>query len=93
MVDAVRYETVPPWPTPVAGASLQLIDVAQDNIVTVAIANWRRHGEMEWILLEAGVALFLAVFIVWFTTGGKRKPPPAAAQPAPNGKGNPEQRR
>ena len=36
---------------------------------------------MEWIFLEAGVALFLAVFIVWFTTGGKRKRPPAGAEP------------
>ena len=33
---------------------------------------------MEWLFLEAGVALFLAVFIVWFTIGGKRKPPPAS---------------
>jgi hypothetical protein len=53
-----------------------------------ATANLRRNGEMEWILLEAGVALFLAVFIVWFTTGGKRKRPPAAAQPAPDSKAN-----
>jgi hypothetical protein len=30
---------------------------------------------MEWILLEAGVALALAVFIVWFTMGGKRHEP------------------
>ncbi|HKE38329.1 MAG TPA: hypothetical protein VKG21_00695 [Casimicrobiaceae bacterium] len=30
---------------------------------------------MEWILLEAGVALALAVFIVWFTMGGKRNEP------------------
>ena len=36
---------------------------------------------MEWIILEAGVALFLAVFIVWFTTGGKRKRPQGKAQP------------
>ncbi|MEO8739239.1 MAG: hypothetical protein ABI537_06000 [Casimicrobiaceae bacterium] len=36
---------------------------------------------MEWIILEAGVALFLAVFIVWFTTGGKRKRPQAKAEP------------
>ena len=43
---------------------------------------------MEWILLEAGVALFLAVFIVWFTTGGKRKRPPPAARPAPDGRPN-----
>ncbi|HEX3136681.1 MAG TPA: hypothetical protein VHT22_03665 [Casimicrobiaceae bacterium] len=31
---------------------------------------------MEWLLLEALVALALAVFIVWFTMGGKRKNPP-----------------
>ena len=33
---------------------------------------------MVWFLLEALVALLLAVFIVWFTMGGKRKrtPPP-----------------
>ncbi|HTP47896.1 MAG TPA: hypothetical protein VMQ50_13360 [Casimicrobiaceae bacterium] len=30
---------------------------------------------MIWFLIEAGVALALAVFIVWFTMGGKRKPP------------------
>lgn len=35
---------------------------------------------MEWLLLEALVALSLAVFIVWFTTGGKRKGPPRAPQ-------------
>lgn len=32
---------------------------------------------MAWILLEALVALLLAVFIVWFTIGGSRKPPPS----------------
>jgi len=30
---------------------------------------------MAWIILEALVALLLAVFIVWFTMGGRRKPP------------------
>ena len=30
---------------------------------------------MIWFFIEAGVALLLAVFIVWFTMGGKRKPP------------------
>ena len=29
---------------------------------------------MIWFLLEALVALLLAVFIVWFTMGGRRKP-------------------
>jgi hypothetical protein len=31
---------------------------------------------MIWFFIEAGVALALAVFIVWFTMGWKRKPPP-----------------
>lgn len=35
---------------------------------------------MEWLLLEALVALSLAVFIVWFTMSGKRKVPPRAPQ-------------
>ena len=30
---------------------------------------------MVWIFIEAGVALALAIFIVWFTMGGRRKPP------------------
>jgi hypothetical protein len=34
---------------------------------------------MAWLLLEALVALLLAVFIVWFTMGGKRKEPPRVA--------------
>lgn len=46
-----------------------------------ATVNKRRRDAMEWIILEAGVALFLAVFIVWFTSGGKRKRPQAKAEP------------
>ena len=33
---------------------------------------------MIWFLIEVGVALALAVFIVWFTMGGRRKQPPEA---------------
>jgi hypothetical protein len=35
----------------------------------------RIAGAMVWIFIEAGLALALAVFIVWFTMGGRRKPP------------------
>lgn len=31
---------------------------------------------MVWFLIEVLVALLLAVFIVWITIGGKRKPSP-----------------
>jgi hypothetical protein len=37
---------------------------------------------MEWVLLEAGVALGLAVFIVWFTLGSRRREPPPGPGPA-----------
>jgi hypothetical protein len=33
---------------------------------------------MIWFVIEAGVALLLAGFIVWFTMGGKRSAPPTA---------------
>lgn len=38
-----------------------------------------------WLLmLEAGVALFLMVFIVWWTMfSGKKPEPPAASRPSP----------
>jgi hypothetical protein len=32
---------------------------------------------MVWFFIEAGVALALAIFIVWFTMGGRRRPPPS----------------
>ncbi len=37
---------------------------------------------MEWFLLEALVALFVAVVIVWWTLGARRKPPAAKAREA-----------
>lgn len=37
MVDGVRYETAAPWPASVPGASLQVIDIAQDNS---RVRNW-----------------------------------------------------
>ncbi len=37
VVDAVAYEGAAPWPTPVPGASLQLIDRNQDNS---RVSNW-----------------------------------------------------
>jgi hypothetical protein len=40
---------------------------------------------MAWIILEALVALLLAVFIVWFTMGGRHKPPPSLPPALPTG--------
>ena len=39
---------------------------------------------MIWFLIEALVALMLAVFIVWFTMGGKRSSPPHASAQSTN---------
>jgi hypothetical protein len=34
---------------------------------------------MGWILLEAGVALLLGIFIVWWTVSARRRPPSSDA--------------
>ena len=44
---------------------------------------------MVWFFIEVGVALLLAVFIVWFTMGGKRRQPPAAPDDQAGGRGEP----
>lgn len=43
---------------------------------------------MGWLLLEALVALLLAVFIVWFTMSGKRREPPRATPRPTDDAGN-----
>jgi hypothetical protein len=48
--------------------------------VSNAASRQRKGDAMGWLLLEALVALSLAVFIVWFTMGGRRKNPPRAPQ-------------
>ena len=44
---------------------------------------------MIWLFIEVGVALALAIFIVWFTMGLKRKPPPAAPPGQSDDRGGP----
>jgi hypothetical protein len=39
---------------------------------------------MEWFLLEALVALVIAVTIVWWTMGARRKPPASPRPPSGN---------
>ena len=54
------------------------MQAAQTAAATTARHVGRRIA-MIWFLLEALVALLLAVFIVWFTMGGKSKPSPPPA--------------
>jgi len=42
---------------------------------------------MSWILLEACVALVVAVAIVWWTTGARRKPKDSANRKPGGGEG------
>jgi hypothetical protein len=63
---------------PVGGSVVQ---AAQTAATTVA-RHLGRSIAMIWFLLEALFALLLAVFIVWFTMGWKRKPSPPPADDA-----------
>ncbi|HEX4523656.1 MAG TPA: hypothetical protein VH704_09065 [Casimicrobiaceae bacterium] len=68
------------------GAGGVVMQPAMDATSTAASSRWK--GEpMEWLLLEALVALALAVFIVWFTMGGRRKNPPRAPKDTNEGDG------
>ncbi len=53
VVDRVRYEATPPWPPATNGASLQLLDAAQDNS---RVANWgavTTAPTLEWVYVTA----------------------------------------
>jgi hypothetical protein len=73
----------------VGGARGRSGDVAQAQTSTLSVTahRERRCIAMIWFVVEALVALLLAVFIVWFTTGGTRRnsvsvPPRTAAPPS-----------
>ena len=60
---------------PVGGNVVQ----AAQTAATTTARHLGRSTAMIWFLLEALCALLLAVFIVWFTMGWKRKPSPPPA--------------
>ena len=61
---------------------------AQTRAASATTTHLERRDTMEWVLLEAGVALALAVFIVWFTMGGRRRDPPRGSDPPAGGDGS-----
>jgi hypothetical protein len=70
---------------PEVGTEAGLGAVTQDATSAQSAATLESIA-MAWILLEALVALLLAVFIVWYTMGGRRKPPSLPpAKPSPAG--------
>ena len=50
-------------------------EVAQPASIKSPVASQKREIRMEWILLEAAVALGLGIFIAWWLLHGKNKPP------------------
>jgi len=54
----------------------------------MAALHPERPQRVIWFFIEAGVALALAIFIVWFTLGGKRKEPPDASHDRGSGDGD-----
>jgi hypothetical protein len=58
------------------GAGGGSVEHAAPSTASSARENRQESLAMVWFVIEAGVALLLAIFIVWFTMGGKRKPPP-----------------
>ena len=54
----VNYGSVPPWPAPVAGSSLQLVDARHDNWRP---ANWavaptnRGPSSAQWVFVTANI--------------------------------------
>ena len=52
---------------------------AAQSAPSAAQAALGRSWAMVWFFIEVLVALLLAVFIVWYTMGGKRKPSPPSA--------------
>src|ERR1035441_7308564 len=54
----VRYGSAPPWPSPVAGSSLQLIDPRQDNWRP---GNWtlvqtnKGASTLKWVFVTASI--------------------------------------
>ena len=49
--------------------------VAQPASSNSPVASQKWEIRMEWILLEAAVALGLGIFIAWWLLHGKNKPP------------------
>jgi len=62
------------------GGSGRVVQALKSAANAAAQTRWGRIA-MIWFLLEALVALMLAVFIVWFTMGGRRSSPRDASAP------------
>jgi hypothetical protein len=63
--------------TGVGGATVWHAASAKPKAIAVNARDGQRKGvAMGWILLEAFVALVIAVAIVWWTMSARRRPPP-----------------
>jgi hypothetical protein len=72
VVDRVRYETNAPWSPPVPGASLQLIDAAQDNS---RVGNWvvvqtNSTVTPQWVFASTNVTATSSRLYIYLLSAG-----------------------
>jgi hypothetical protein len=72
-VTAVQYDSVPPWPTPIAGSSLQLIDPHQDNW---RVGNWATvsmisgYAPAQWVFVTTNVPATSSRIYIYLGSAG-----------------------
>jgi hypothetical protein len=72
-VAAVQYGSVPPWPTPIIGSSLQLIDPRQDNWrvgnwATVSMTNG--YAPAQWVFVTTNVPATSSRIYIYLGSAG-----------------------
>jgi len=72
VVDRVRYETNAPWPAPVSGASLQLMDPAQDNsrVGNWAVVQTNSAVVPEWVFASTNVIATSSRLYIYLLSAG-----------------------
>jgi hypothetical protein len=72
-VAAVQYDSVPPWPSPITGSSLQLIDSRQDNW---RVGNWATvsttagYAPAQWVLVTTNVPATSSRIYIYLGSAG-----------------------
>ena len=72
-VAAVQYDCVPPWPTPISGSSLQLIDPRQDNW---RVGNWAivssngGYAPAQWVFVTTNVPATSSRLYIYLGSAG-----------------------
>jgi len=72
VVDRVRYETNAPWPALVPGASLQLIDAAQDNsrVGNWAVVQTNAAAVPQWVFASTNITATSSRLYIYLLSAG-----------------------